>query len=214
VAAAVIVPVSCIASEPVQWVDIGARVDDSKRLTPEQRERAYSRIVELAAVGVGIVPADVVDERNILQARLLAMQHAVDDLHVQPDVVLVDGLHTPRLSFPCRPIVQGDHLSYSIACASIVAKVLRDALMTFYHRVFPEYDFHRHKGYGTSRHLDALRRCGVSPLHRATFQPVADALRSVRPFVEGRSDAATTECNDGAAMVATPSEADQHVLAA
>lgn len=148
------------------------RIDDSKRLSPSQRLAAFRVILRHAHVGVGMVPADAVDTVNIRQATLQAMRQAVERLGVAPDVVLVDGNDPPSLSVPCWPIIDGDRLSYPIACASIVAKVSRDALMAFYHRLFPEYGFDRHKGYGTAEHLALLRAHGPSLIHRMSFEPV------------------------------------------
>ena len=149
------------------------RIDDSKRLTVRQRRRAYEVILRHAEVGVGILSADAIDRHNIRQATLQAMRDAIAGLPIQPDLVLVDGNDPPTCSITCWPIIGGDHLSYPIACASIVAKVLRDSLMVFYHRLFPSYPFHAHKGYGTLAHLQALRSCGPSALHRLSFAPVA-----------------------------------------
>ena len=149
------------------------RIDDSKRLSPRQRVLAYHIIMKQAIVGVGIVPADSIDADNILQATLQAMVKAVADLSIRPELVLVDGCDAPPIGLPCRPIIGGDRLSYPIACASIIAKVTRDRLMEFYHRLFPAYRFDRHKGYGTALHLHALRTYGPSALHRMTFAPVA-----------------------------------------
>ncbi len=148
-------------------------VDDSKRLTARQRERAYAVICERAEVGVGIVASDTIDRVNILQATLLAMRHALEELPAPPDLTLVDG-HLPLTAIgPCWPIVRGDQRSRVIACASIVAKVCRDRLMTFYHELFPAYAFNQHKGYGTLLHAARLARHGPCPLHRMTFRPVA-----------------------------------------
>lgn len=148
------------------------RIDDSKRLTPAARERAFEVILRHADVGIGIVCAETIDQRNILAATFLAMQHAVQELPVVPELVLIDGSLAPPLEPPCWPIVHGDACSYPIACASIIAKVTRDRLMRFYHRLWPEYAFDQHKGYGTPEHLDALQRYGPSLLHRMTFRPV------------------------------------------
>ena len=156
------------------------RIDDSKRLTPAQRERAYYAILEHARVGVGIVHAARIDAENIRQATLRAMEEAVAHLARRPDLVLVDGRDVPSVSVPCWPIIGGDRLSYPIACASIIAKVTRDSLMVFYHRLFPEYRFDAHKGYGTPAHRDALRLHGPSPLHRMSFRPLAASLDSAR----------------------------------
>ena len=152
------------------------RIDDSKRLTRLQRARAYDVILEHADVGVGVVCADEIDRRNILQATFLAMRAAVTDLSVVPDLVIVDGHLAPPIEPPCWPVVNGDRLSYRVACASIIAKELRDRLMEFYHQLAPAYEFHLHKGYGTPQHALLLRRHGPSIFHRRTFHPVADAL--------------------------------------
>ena len=154
----------------------GIRIDDSKRLSVRQRLHAYQAILEHALIGVGIMPAPTIDLQNIRQATLRAMEQAVANLPCEPALVLVDGQDVPRLTVPCQPLVGGDHLSYPIACASIVAKVTRDRLMTFYHRLFPAYRFDRHKGYGTTLHLAVLRTWGPSPIHRMSFQPVSRLL--------------------------------------
>jgi len=148
------------------------RIDDSKRLTETQRRRAYHAILTSAHVGIGIVCAHDVDRWNILQASLEAMRLAIADLTRTPDVALVDGNSVPALTMPAWPIVHGDRRSVSIACASIVAKVVRDELMAFYDALFPRYAFSRHKGYGTSLHARALARWGPSILHRMSFEPV------------------------------------------
>lgn len=179
VAAAVILP--CLPrraqSAKTGW-HLGVRIDDSKRLTPRQREAAYQVILRRAHVGVGVLSPSEIDAHNILQATLCAMERAVADLPQAPKLILVDGLRTPPLSIPCWPIVRGDQQHPAIACASIVAKVVRDALMRFYHRLFPHYGFDRHYGYGTAAHGDALRRWGPSLLHRMSFQPVALSRRA------------------------------------
>lgn len=167
VAAAVILPVR-------RW---RVRIDDSKRLTPRQRQRAFGVILEYAEVGFGIVCAAEIDRCNILRASLAAMRDAVEDLPAPPQLVLADGPYAPPLTVPCRPLVHGDQRHRAIAAASIMAKVLRDHLMTFYHRLLPDYGFHRHKGYGTPLHARQLQRFGPSALHRMSFAPVAASLR-------------------------------------
>lgn len=129
-------------------------------------------ILRHADVGFGIVCAQAIDRDNILRATLLAMQEAVADLSRIPDLVLVDGPMAPSLPQRCWPIIHGDQRSYVISCASIMAKVLRDRLMEFYHGVYPAYAFHRHKGYGTVLHAQRLGRWGPSVLHRHSFRPV------------------------------------------
>ncbi len=148
------------------------RIDDSKRLTARQRERAFDVILRRGEVGFGIASADEIDRRNILQATLLSMQRAIHELPQRPDLVLVDGHMTPLAHAPCWPVIGGDRRSYLVACASIMAKVFRDRLMAFYHRVAPRYAFNQHKGYGTALHTRRLAQFGPSSFHRTSFQPV------------------------------------------
>ena len=165
----------------IQRWDFTARIDDSKRLTPAARERAFRDILPRARVGIGLASSDEIDRVNILQATRLAMRRALTQLDALPDVVLVDGL-LPSLGVVRQVnLVHGDQRSTSIACASIVAKVVRDRIMAVYDRRFPGYGFGRHKGYGTAVHLDALRRLGPVAIHRRTFAPVRDCSASAQP---------------------------------
>lgn len=150
------------------------RIDDSKRLSLRQRLTAYHAIRSSAFTGIGIIPASIIDRDNIRQATLRAMAIAVSRLHCEPDLILIDGLDAPTLPQPCWTIIDGDHISYQIACASIIAKVTRDRLMAFYHRVLPHYGFDQHKGYGTALHLARLQEHGPSVLHRMSFRPVSE----------------------------------------
>jgi ribonuclease HII len=146
---------------------------DSKRLTAAARERLDVEVRACAAVNVAVVePADV-DRLNIYQARMAALRLAVEGLREPPEFVLVDGREIPGLSRRQRAYVKGDGFVASIAAASIVAKVHRDALMRDLHRSYPVYEFARNMGYGTAAHLAALRRFGPSPAHRRSFRPVA-----------------------------------------
>lgn len=148
-------------------------VDDSKKLTPLQRERLARRLEEHAlGVGVGVVEAEEVDRLNVLRASLEAMRRAVTSLPLQPEHLLVDARTVPGIDIPQTPIVDGDAKSYAIAAASIVAKVERDRIMQEWHHHYPEYGFDRNKGYGTPEHLRALARYGPCPLHRRSFAPV------------------------------------------
>ena len=145
-------------------------VRDSKKLTAKRRGELCA-IIKSAALDFcvsAVGPAEI-DEANILEATLEAMSRAIGGLSVAPAVVLVDGVHTPRCPYPAECVKGGDGLSVSIACASIVAKVHRDGLMAGYHEEFPEYGFAAHKGYGTARHDEAIRRHGLCPIHRRTF---------------------------------------------
>ncbi|HZM71582.1 MAG TPA: ribonuclease HII [Candidatus Cryosericum sp.] len=146
---------------------------DSKLLSRGERERLAARIEERAvAAGIGAADAGEVDSMNILRATLLAMRRAVEALAVSPDYLLVDALHIPGVDLPQEGVVHGDRLVASIAAASILAKVHRDALMRSFHDLYPGYGFGSHMGYGTEGHLVALRRLGSTPLHRVTFRGV------------------------------------------
>ena len=148
-------------------------VDDSKKLSPAQREKIFPFLFEKAlGVGVGIVEAQEIDRLNILQASLRAMQLAVEKLPLPPDFLLIDGIHALRFPLPQQTIPKGDQRCLSIAAASIVAKVTRDRLMTAYHDQYPQYNFARHKGYGTKEHLQAIRKYGCCPLHRQSFRTI------------------------------------------
>ncbi|MBI3010089.1 MAG: ribonuclease HII [Candidatus Omnitrophica bacterium] len=152
------------------------RIDDSKRLTPRHRACAFAVILRHAEVGFGIVCAKEIDRLNILQASLLAMTKAVEDLPSAAEFALVDGTIPPVLSIPCWTIIEGDRKSYLIGCASIMAKVLRDELMAFYHQLAPDYGFLSHKGYGTPEHIACLSRQGPSFFHRRGFRPIAECI--------------------------------------
>ena len=148
-------------------------VADSKALTAEQREKALSLIQKRAlGIGVGIVEAGEIDRLNILQASLKAMELAVRDLPLPPDFLLIDGLHSLPLPLRQQAMPKGDGRCLSIAAASIVAKVTRDRLMVAYHEKYPEYNFPKHKGYGTREHLRALQQHGCCPIHRQSFRPI------------------------------------------
>ncbi len=157
--------------------DFKEEIDDSKKLSPRKREKAYREIIKKAIVGIGIVDEKVIDEINIYRATLRAMEEAVSNLKRRPDFILVDG----RMKFvsrcPNRCIIAGDSKSLSIAAASIIAKVTRDAIMSTYDRIYPQYGFSRHKGYPTRAHKSALRNHGPSPIHRMSFRPVSEIAK-------------------------------------
>ena len=148
---------------------------DSKQLTAGQRERFSSFILHPSSfilVGIGIAPVEFIDQINILRATHWAMGQAIAQLQQPPDHILVDGRPVPHLPAPQTAIVGGDGKSYSIAAASVVAKVTRDRLMCELHQKFPHYGFADHKGYGTAKHLAALGRFGPCLAHRRSFEPV------------------------------------------
>jgi ribonuclease HII len=146
---------------------------DSKKLSEKKREKLAMEIRERAlAWAIARADAEEIDCLNILQASLLAMRRAVEGLKVVPSEALIDGLHCPKLTVPCRAIVKGDSSVAEISAASILAKTARDEEMLRLHQIYPQYGFDRHKGYPTAMHLEALRQYGVSEIHRKSFAPV------------------------------------------
>ncbi len=172
-AAAVVLPREIKA----HWQD---KVRESKQLSPAKREYLFAFIQEVAiSVGVGIVPHDVVDAQGIVRATRLAMKSAIDQLAPQPQYLLIDYLRLPEVPLPQKGITDGDSLCFSIACASIVAKVARDRLMVELDAVYPGYGFAKHKGYGTKEHIACLSRQGPCPIHRRSFKPVKDLIQGI-----------------------------------
>jgi ribonuclease HII len=151
-------------------------IADSKVLDGKTRRSVYQDILASARVGIGVAEVDRIDSENILQASLWAMAQAVAVLGCRPKLALIDGNKAPQLDCTVRTIVQGDAKCLSIAAASIVAKVARDAIMAELARDYPDYGFDRHKGYGTREHHEAIARHGVTPHHRRSFRPVQLAL--------------------------------------
>jgi len=152
-------------------------VNDSKKLSHRKRERRYGQIyAQAVSIGIGIVDSNEIDRINILQASLLAMSMAVENLRPQPNLLLIDGSFCIACDLPQKPIPKGDALSISIAAASIIAKVTRDKLMEAYHQYYPQFDFPKHKGYPTRAHKAAIRKFGCCPIHRKTFRGVKEYL--------------------------------------
>ena len=167
VAAAVVLPRRCRL----------AGLDDSKQVGEPDRVRLFAEILRRAlGIGIGSASGTEIDRLNILEATRLAMRRAVEALPLPPDFLLLDAVTIPGLSVPQRPIIKGDGLSWSIAAASIIAKVTRDRLMVEYHRWYPQYNFAEHKGYSTPEHLRLLRQYGPCAIHRCTFAPVQHLL--------------------------------------
>ena len=150
---------------------------DSKKLSPQRREKLAVIIRdECLAFGVGIGTVEEIDKYNIRQATMFAMQRAVHDIVICPDKVLVDGDFTPDFPYPAEALIGGDNISPEIMAASILAKTVRDEMMTMLDKEHPEYGFIRHKGYGTPEHLSALKEHGACPKHRKSFAPVKNVL--------------------------------------
>ncbi|MCL5261293.1 MAG: ribonuclease HII [Gammaproteobacteria bacterium] len=151
---------------------------DSKTLTAKKRERLSALIKQnCIAWALGRAEVQEIDQLNILNATLLAMERAIAALSVKPDLVQVDGNVCPKANCLIEAIVNGDQLIPAISAASIIAKVYRDLEMLSYDKLYPEYGFASHKGYGTPQHFLALRRYGASPIHRKSFEPVRYAIR-------------------------------------
>jgi ribonuclease HII len=169
-------------------------VRDSKELNSRKRESLFDLInKEAIAVGIGIVPSEVIDSVNILKATRLAMIQAVEKLPVQPSFLLVDRLGLSQCPIPQRGITRGDKLCLSIACASIMAKVTRDRMMEEFDKAYPGYGFAQHKGYGTGSHLSCLQKLGPSPIHRLYFAPVRNIIVSQNPPSLKNSHVSQTE---------------------
>ncbi|MCR5307627.1 MAG: ribonuclease HII [bacterium] len=166
VAAAVILPKNMIIDG----------VNDSKQLTEKKREELFDVIYEKAlAVGVAFVDNKKIDEINILEASRLAMMEAIKKLKIKPDYVISDAMKM-NIDVPVKPIIKGDALSISIAAASIIAKVTRDRFMDEMDLKYPNYGFKRHKGYPTKDHIEAIKKYGITEIHRITFKPIKTML--------------------------------------
>ena len=171
VAAAVIMP--CHIDTP--WRD---EVRDCKQLSPAKREHLFYNIQETAiSVGIGMIPPETIDSQDIIKATRLAMKSAINQLSPPPQSLLIDYLLLPDVALPQKGITNGDQLCFSIACASIIAKVARDHFMIQLDRIYPGYGLAKHKGYGTREHLFYLCQRGPCPIHRRSFMPVKDATK-------------------------------------
>jgi ribonuclease HII len=153
-------------------------IDDSKKIPEKKREKLFDIVVEASlAYAISEVSHTVIDKENILQATLRGMSNAVEKLTVKPALVLIDGTKCPDLpNFKSEAVVDGDAKSMSIAAASILAKVHRDRVMRNYDKMYPQYGFARHKGYGTAEHMAALKKFGVCEIHRKSYRPVREVI--------------------------------------
>ena len=146
-------------------------INDSKKISESKREKLYDIIInEAISYGIGIIYQDEIDEINILQATKKGLHEALKSMKTKPDVILVDALTgIDTLGIPYKSIIKGDAKSYSIGAASIIAKVTRDRIMREWDKIYPEYGFEGHKGYGTAKHIEAIKQYGLTPIHRKTF---------------------------------------------
>ena len=150
-------------------------VDDSKKLSEKKRNTLFVLIKQQAlSIGIGVVQHEVIDRINIYQASILAMRKALDDLSLQPQFAAVDGNSFKHDTLPYENIIDGDAKVFTIAAASIVAKVTRDHMMSEYHELYPVYGFAKHKGYGTKEHREAIRQHGLCDIHRRSFHVKLD----------------------------------------
>jgi len=161
---------AAVILDPLRPID---GLADSKILS-ERKRVSLDEIIKAVALSwsIGVASVDEIDELNILQATLLAMQRAVNGLAILPDEVLIDGNRLPNLLMPAQAIVKGDSKVKAISAASIVAKVERDRIMVDYHKKYPDFSFHVHKGYGTRQHIAEIEQFGFLAIHRKTFNPV------------------------------------------
>ncbi len=184
VAAAVMIPLASERGEqaPAEWMEM----TDSKKLSEKRRERLATTLQQEAAWGIGRASSEEIDQINILQASLVAMQRAYFALkrkleqqgEALPTIAIVDGRHAPELDIPTYAVIKGDLYVRAVSAASILAKVTRDKEMVEFDQVYPGYGIAQHKGYPTRQHLEALKRLGPTPQHRRSFAPVRRALEA------------------------------------
>lgn len=169
--------------------DLENQIDDSKKLSSSKRETLFSLIMQSnAIIGIGLSSPTEIDEKNILQATFLAMQRAIEqatkNYNIQPNALLIDGNRLPKnLNIPAKAIIKGDHLSLSIASASIIAKVTRDKLMKELAKSYPQYGWDKNAGYGTKEHILAIEKYGITSLHRRSYAPIKRYLEN-KPILE------------------------------
>ncbi|MBX7147920.1 ribonuclease HII [bacterium] len=168
----------CAAAVVLKPYEVIPQINDSKKLSPKKREELFDVIISKAlCYGISLIDAQIIDSINILQASLLAMKNALEQMTPKPQHVLVDGNMAPNIDMAHTTIIDGDALSQTIGAASILAKVTRDRLMRELHGQFPQYQFDSHKGYGTKAHQKALAEHGVTILHRKSFEPIRVLLK-------------------------------------
>ncbi len=153
--------------------DLIKHLDDSKKLSAKKRQDLYKIIYDIADVGVGIASVEEIDTHNILQATFIAMNRAIEGLPNLPEIALIDGNHNPKgAKIKTQPIIKGDSKCFTIAAASIIAKVTRDNIMTDLDKQYPLYNWKSNSGYGVAAHISAIHTHGITPHHRKTFAPI------------------------------------------
>ncbi|KPK33164.1 MAG: hypothetical protein AMS24_01975 [Chlamydiae bacterium SM23_39] len=153
-------------------------LNDSKKLDFKKRNEVYEKLKKTKAkFSFAVIDSEVIDKINILNATILAMEQAKKQLSEEPDFILVDGLSIPNFKIPTKGIKEGDKISLSIAAASIIAKCERDAIMIKYNNIWPKYGFLDNKGYGTKKHMEAIKRYGPCKIHRTSFEPVKSMVK-------------------------------------
>jgi len=174
---------ACVVCQPdFKIKDKLTIIKDSKKLTAKKREELFDVIKEHFEIGIGICDHQTIDKINILQAAFLSMKKAIGALKQKPDFIMLDGkFKIPNCSFRQQAIIRGDELIFSIAAASIIAKVTRDRIMLKMHEIYPDYGFNQHKGYGTKLHLERLQKHGPCSIHRMSFKPCNRLINKNNP---------------------------------
>jgi ribonuclease HII len=163
-------------------IDLYREINDSKKLTEKKREKLFDLITNnCISYSIAEISHEIIDEINILNATLMSMENAILKIKEKFDLVIVDGIFKPKIeNIRIECVKDGDAKSLSIAAASILAKVYRDRLMSYFDKVYPEYGFKNHKGYGTREHIEALKNYGICPIHRKTYKPIKKLLKQVQ----------------------------------
>lgn len=204
-----------VVSSCVVWIDfphVREKVRDSKLLTENDRNRLFSWITDNAyKIGIGMASHEEIETLNIHHATLLSMERAVQSAGVDPDIILVDGVFPLKKYRASRAIIKGDRKCFFMACASIIAKVTRDRLMTEYGKSFPEYLFEKNKGYPTEEHRRAIQQHGICPIHRKTFRGVAEFVNGEGQAVIAKQQRLPLRIGDGGSTrpVSSPIEAQE-----
>ena len=158
--------------------ELKTQIKDSKKLTSAKRESLFEKIMTLAVVGIGQASAEEIDRHNILNATFMAMHRALEQITSPINYILIDGNRLPKnWKYPCQAVIKGDDLSFSIAAASIIAKVTRDRIMSDLSKEYPAYKWDKNAGYGTKDHILALEKFGITPYHRRSYAPIRKLLQ-------------------------------------